>query len=185
MIIPTEVAEKLDNVYKLLVKANQKDHDIWFEHVFLSWQWWLCIILSILPWVLWWKYRKKESTHRLLYGAFFIMIISMFLDSFGTELGYWDYRYEPLPFLPSFVPWDLSLLPIGFLVLVQIKPHFSPIIKAIIYSVLSTFIGEPFFEWLGFYQSLKWNHLYSLPIHFIIFLIGYFLITSKNFEELK
>ena len=118
-----------DDFDKVLVKANQKDHDIWFEYVFLSWQWWFCVILSIIPWILWWKFRKKESTHRLLYGAFFMMFISMFLDSFGAELGYWDYRYEPLPFLPSFVPWDLSLLPISFLILVQIKPTISPILK--------------------------------------------------------
>jgi hypothetical protein len=144
-----------------------------------------CCFLTIVPWILWWKYRKKESTNRLLYGAFFMMSISMVLDSFGTELGYWDYRYEPLPFLPSFVPWDLSLLPVGFLVLVQIKPNISPILKALLFSVLSTFIGEPFFEWLGFYQLLKWNHLYSFPIHFLIFLMGYFLVTGKNFEELK
>lgn len=185
MIIPKEAAKKIDRVYKELVKADQKDHDIWFEYVFLSWQWWLCIILSIIPWVLWWKYRKKESTNRLLLGAFFIMFISTVLDSYGTELGFWDYRYEPVPFLPSFVPWDLSLLPITFLVLVQVKPNTTPIIKAILYSFFCSFIGEPFFEYLGFYQSLKWNHLYSFPIHFFIFLIGYYLVTGRNFEGIK
>ncbi|MCQ6275423.1 hypothetical protein JMM81_10675 [Bacillus sp. V3B] len=185
MIIPEEAAKKIDDVYKTLVSADQKDHEIWFEYVFLSWQWWFCVILSIIPWILWWKFRKKESTHRLLYGAFFIIFISMFLDSFGTELGYWDYRYEPLPFLPSFVPWDLSLLPITFLVLVQIKPNTSPILKAIIFSFFSTFIGEPLFEWLGFYKTIKWHFLFSLPIYFLIFLVGYFLVSGKDFDELK
>ncbi|WP_163538481.1 CBO0543 family protein [Gracilibacillus sp. YIM 98692] len=185
MIIPKEAVKKIDDVYKDLVKTDQKYMDIWFEYVFLSWQWWGCVIFSIFPWILWWKFRKKESTHRLLYGAFFIMLISMFLDAFGTELGYWDYRYEPLPFLPSFVPWDLSLLPIAFLVFVQIKPNSSPILKAFLYSFFCTFIGETIFEWLGFYHLIKWNHLYSFPIHFVIFLMGYFLVTSKNFEGLK
>ncbi|MGG3640954.1 CBO0543 family protein [Bacillus gobiensis] len=185
MIIPEEAAKKIDDIYKSLVFANQKDHEIWFEYVFLSWQWWFCVIFTIIPWVLWWKCRKKESANRLLYGAFFIMLISMFFDSFGAELGFWDYRYEPVPFLPSFTPWDLSLLPVIFLVLVQIKPNISPILKAIFYSVLSSFIGEPFFEWLGFYKSINWTFLFSLPIHFLIFLIGYSLVTSKNFEELK
>ncbi|MGG3575431.1 CBO0543 family protein [Bacillus gobiensis] len=87
--------------------------------------------------------------------------------------------------MPSFTPWDLSLLPVIFLVLVQIKPNISPILKAIFYSVLSSFIGEPFFEWLGFYKSINWTFLFSLPIHFLIFLIGYSLVTSKSFEELK
>ncbi|MGM0877555.1 MAG: CBO0543 family protein [Bacillota bacterium] len=175
----------MDEIYKKLAFADQKDHEIWFKYVFLSWQWWLGVILTIIPWVLWWRFRKKESTNRLLCGAFFIMMITMFLDSIGTELGFWDYRYETLPFLPSFLPWDLSLFPVIFLVLMQTKPDISPILKAIFYSVLCVFIGEPFFEWLGFYHIINWNYFFSLPINFLIFLIGYSLVTSENFEELK
>ncbi|MGN7297415.1 CBO0543 family protein [Ferdinandcohnia sp. SAFN-114] len=182
MIIPEETAKKIDGIYITLAEADQKDHEIWLEYVFLSWQWWLCVILTIVPWVVWWKYRKKESTNRLLYGAFFIIGISIILDSFGSELGFWDYRYEPIPFLPSFMPWDLSLLPILFLV--QIKPNISPILKALLYSTISTFIGEPLFEWLGFYQSIKWNPLFSFPLYFLKFLTGYFLVSRENFEEL-
>lgn len=184
MFIPDETAKKIDDVYKSLVLADQKDHKIWFEYVFLSWQWWFGVLLTVIPWVIWWKFRKKESMSRLLYGAFFVIIISMFLDSFGTELGLWDYRYEPIPFLPSFLPWDLGLLPVSFLVLMQIKPHASPLIKAILYSFMSAFIGEPFFEWLGFYKSTNWNPFFSLPFYFFIFLIGHSLVTSKSFKEL-
>ncbi|EIJ78588.1 hypothetical protein PB1_13559 [Bacillus methanolicus PB1] len=114
MIIPKEVLKKFDEMYRELVLADEKDHEIWFEYVFLSWQWWLCIALTIIPWILWWKFRKKESTNRLILGAFYIMTISLILDSFGTELGFWDYRYEPVPFLPSFLPWDLSFLQCSF-----------------------------------------------------------------------
>ncbi|WP_299093895.1 CBO0543 family protein [uncultured Metabacillus sp.] len=185
MFIPEEAAKKIDDVYKMLVFADQKDHEIWFEYVFLSWQWWFCVTLTVIPWVLWWKFRKKESTSRLLYGAFFIIIISMFLDSFGAELNLWDYRFEPIPFLPSFLPWDLSLLPVVFLVLMQIKRNTSPILKGLFYSIFCAFIGEPLFEWLGFYKLINWNHLFSFPIYFFLFLIGYSLVTSKNFAELR
>lgn len=185
MFIPEEAAKKIDEIYKILVFADKKDHEFWFEYVFLTWQWWFVVLLTVAPWVIWWKFRKKESTSRLLYGAFFIIIISMSLDSFGSELGYWDYRYEPLPFLPSFLPWDVGLLPVVFLFIVQIKPSISPILKALFYSIFSVYIGEPIFEWLGFYQLINWKHLYSLPIYFLIFLIGYSLVSGKNFEELK
>ncbi|MBD1378915.1 CBO0543 family protein [Metabacillus arenae] len=185
MFIPKAVSEKADDIYKALVSADQKYHAFWFEYVFLSWQWWFCVILAVIPWVFWWKFRIKESTNRLLLGAFSIISISMFLDSIGAELGLWDYRYEPIPFLPSFLPWDLSLLPVIFLVLVQIKPNISPVLKAIFYSVISAFIGEPFFEWLGFYKLIRWNHFYSFPIYILIFLIVNSLVTSENFEQLK
>jgi hypothetical protein len=185
MIIPKDVAKKIDEMYKTLVQSDQKDHEIWFEYVFLSWQWWFCIIISVIPWILWWKFRKKESTNRLILGAFYIMTISLILDSFGTELGFWDYRYEPVPFLPSFLPWDLSFLPVLFLFLVQIKTNISPFYKAIFYSVLGAFIGEPFFEWLGFYKMINWNSFFSFPIYLLKFLVGYYLVSGENFEPLK
>jgi hypothetical protein len=185
MIIPAEVATKIDDVYKKLALVNKKDRQIWFEYEFLSVQWCFSVLLSIIPWILWWKFRKKDSSNRLLCGAFFIIAISMLLDSFGTELGFWDYRYEAVPFLPSFIPWDLCFLPVIFMYLVQIKPKISPILKAFLYSVIGSFIGEPIFQWLGYYQPLTWNSLYSFPIYFLKFIIGYSLIMSDNFEVLK
>lgn len=98
MIVPKSVAEKIDEVYRELAHVNEQDRHIWIQYEFLSWQWLLLVLLSIIPWLVWWKLRKKESTSRLLYGAFFVMWFSMLLDSFGTELGLWDYRYEILPF---------------------------------------------------------------------------------------
>lgn len=184
MFIPNDTEKKIDDIYKKLVNSDKEDHEIWFEYVFLSWQWWFCVIITVIPWVIWWKFRKKGSTNRLLHGAFFVTIISMFLDSIGTELGFWDYRYEPVPFLPSFLPWDLSLLPVVFLVLAQIKPNISPVLKAIFYSVFSA-LGELFFEWLGYYKLINWNYFFSLPIYFLLFLIGYGLVTSKNYEEIE
>jgi hypothetical protein len=184
-MIPTEVAEKIDQTYNILVSAQQKDHAIWIEHVFLSWQWWLCVLFTITPWAFWWKFRKRKSTNRLLIGAFFVIVISMLLDSFGAELGFWDYRYEVLPFLPSFLPWDLSLIPVFFLILIQIKPHFYPIMKAIVFAATSAFIAEPIFEWLGFYHPVNWSSVYSFFIYIGIYLTGHYLVSSSNFDPLS
>lgn len=185
MIVPKSVAEKIDEVYRELAHVNEQDRHIWIQYEFLSWQWLLLVLLSIIPWLVWWKLRKKESTSRLLYGAFFVMWFSMLLDSFGTELGLWDYRYEILPFLPSFIPWDLSILPVFFMFLVQIKPRVSHKLKALIYSAVSAFIGEPIFEWLGLYQTLNWSVFYSFPIYYLKFLIGYFFAMNNRFEPLN
>ncbi|MCF6409520.1 CBO0543 family protein [Pseudalkalibacillus salsuginis] len=185
MIIPEEVAAKIDAVYKKLAHANDKDRQIWFEYELLSWQWCLSVLLSILPWLLWWKFRKKESSNRLLSGAFYIISVSMLLDSFGADLGLWDYRYEVVPFLPSFIPWDLCLLPVIFMFFLQIKPKMSPVLKAVLFSIMGAFIGEPIFQWLGYYKPINWNPIYSLPIYFLVYLIGSFLVMGKHFEELK
>ncbi|WP_209123841.1 CBO0543 family protein [Alkalihalobacillus sp. BA299] len=185
MIIPEKVSQKINDAYQLLVSANQIDHAIWLEYVFLSWQWWLCVVLSTLPWLFWYKFRQKKSTNRLLLGGFFIISISMFLDSLGSELNLWDYRYEVIPFLPSFMPWDLSLLPVLFLFIVQIKPNVHPLLKAFLFSIICAFIGEPLFKWLGFYNAINWNEFYSFTIYIVLYLIGHRMICSKNFEEIS
>ncbi|WP_408010223.1 CBO0543 family protein [Pseudalkalibacillus sp. A8] len=185
MIIPEKVAVEIDKIYKKLALVNEEDRQIWFEYELLSWQWFLAFLLSILPWLIWLKFRKKESTNRLLSGAFYIIAISMLLDSFGTELGFWDYRYEVVPFLPSFIPWDLSFLPVIFMFLLQVKPRMSPILKAVLYSIIGTCIGEPVFQWLGYYNPSNWSPVYSFPIYFLKYLVGHILVMSNHYEELK
>lgn len=37
---------------------------IWLKDIVFTWHWWIDLSLTILPWILWLKVRKKESTHR-------------------------------------------------------------------------------------------------------------------------
>ncbi|KRF09957.1 hypothetical protein ASG93_19220 [Paenibacillus sp. Soil787] len=54
-----------------------------------TWQWWICIVLSILPWWFWWKYKNKFYWKELLYSGAIITIITCILDTVGYKLGYW------------------------------------------------------------------------------------------------
>jgi hypothetical protein len=68
--------------------------------------WWFGVFLSIVPWIAWFAFRKKQSTDRLLYAGFFVMVISLVLDVLGDQFGLWHYRFNVIPVLPTYLPWD-------------------------------------------------------------------------------
>ncbi|WP_332694567.1 CBO0543 family protein [Halalkalibacter lacteus] len=122
-------AEKLEELYKQVSEHTNAKYSIWVDSVLFTWQWWVGVSLSMLPWVLWIVFRRKESTLRLLTVGFFVMFLSTFLDSLGVQLGFWYYKHSVLPLIPAYIPWDATLLPVTIMALLQVKPKVSPYLK--------------------------------------------------------
>lgn len=175
---------EIQKVYQKVHELYLDKFELWKEEIVYSWQWWTGVLLTILPWVVWLRFRKKESTHRLLYVAFFVMVIAVWLDSIGVQLGLWYYNYEVLPFSPSYKPWDFTLIPILTISLLQYKPQVNCFLKALIYSLFISFVAEPLFVWGDFVEYSRWKYIYSFPIYFIIYLIAHYLGTRSSFEKL-
>ncbi|MGJ9386192.1 CBO0543 family protein [Salipaludibacillus sp. CF4.18] len=175
--------EQIEKTYNLIVQAHNQMAEIWQENVLFTLQWWFGLTLAIVPWVLWIIYRKKDSTIRLLSAGFFVMLISSWLDFAGVTFGLWYYIYEIIYFIPSFFPWDFSLLPVTIMFLIQIKPNVSPLIKAIFFSVFTSFIAQPFLIWSGLYQPIHWEHIYSFPIYIVIYLIAHYISTRNSWSR--
>ncbi|MFC0471752.1 hypothetical protein ACFFHM_14920 [Halalkalibacter kiskunsagensis] len=57
-----------DNVNQIENLITEK-LDVWFEHVLFSGLWWFGLALSIVPWIFWWRWRKRESSDRLLFAG--------------------------------------------------------------------------------------------------------------------
>ncbi|MFZ3590271.1 CBO0543 family protein [Bacillus sp. DJP31] len=72
------------------------------------------------------------------------MTVSLVLDVLGDQLGIWHYRFNVLPVLPSYFPWDITLMPVTIMFFSQVKPHVNPIIKAVLFTLLTSYISEPF-----------------------------------------
>ncbi|UGB28786.1 CBO0543 family protein [Metabacillus sp. B2-18] len=142
------IDENINQIEKLI----QQKVDIWIEYVIFSPLWWFGVGLSIIPWIIWYFFHKKESRDRLLYSGFIVMVIAIVLDVLGDQLALWHYRFNVIPVLPTYIPWDLTLMPITIMVLLQIKPNTRPIIKAILFALITSYIAEPFFQWLKLYQ---------------------------------
>jgi hypothetical protein len=100
-------------------------------------------------------------------------------------LNLWDYHVDIDAINPSFIMWDMTLLPIVTMTFLQYKTNIHPAIKAVVFAGLASFVAEPLFAWMNFYDPELWRYVYSFPIFIIIYLLAHFCITRKSFEMLK
>ncbi|OLS41132.1 CBO0543 family protein [Bacillus sp. MRMR6] len=177
-----EITDEVKNQIEMLI---HKKIEIWFEHVLFTGLWWMGVGLSTIPWVLWFIFRKKESTDRLLYAGFYVMTISLILDVLGDQLGFWHYRFNVMPILPTYFPWDITLMPVAILFLLQVKPNINPWIKAVFFALITSYLAEPFFHWIDVYAPMAWKYTYSVPIQIFIYMTAHYLSSRNQFAPLK
>lgn len=185
-MLPNEhVVKLIDQNYDQIHVLIQKKNEIWLQHVVFSGLWWFGVGLSIIPWIIWVVFHKKESTDRILYVGFFVMGVSLALDVFGDQFSFWHYRYNVIPIVPTYFPWDITLMPVSIMILLQIKPNGHPLLKAILFGVGASYLAEPFFHWLGIYVLENWRYSYSIPIQIVIYLLAHYLSRREKFSPLS
>ncbi|MBT2663214.1 CBO0543 family protein [Bacillus sp. ISL-45] len=177
--------EKMDHYSRETHEIVQQVIELWMNESLFTWRWWFGLLTTILTWLFWFKYHKKESRYRLLTAGFFVMTISVSFDAIGVQLGLWSYRYEVFPFIPAYIPYDLALMPVIIMSLIQFKPRYSPIKKALSFALLTAFIGEPLLVFTDIYKPLNWRFYYSIPIYLVIYLIAHWLTARKKFDEVS
>jgi hypothetical protein len=177
--------ENLDNVRLLEDKLYYLDLNGWLENEFLTWEWWVLFCLFILPWLLWWKLAKRKwLVESLLFGVI-VMVITLLLDTVGLQFTFWDYPVEFLPVIPRAFPFDVSMVPVPYMLLCQyFRTWKSFIIAQMIMAFAYAFIGEPLCEWIGLIYYLKWNYLYSF-FYYIIIGIGIRALLLKIVSSSK
>ncbi len=172
----------IDNSFQEIFKIY---YQYWLNNIFLTWRWWLLVILIIVSWILWLLFRKKDSTYRLLLAGLFVAITSALLDKIGFWLSLWSYPVTVLPLMPSHILWNLSLGPILVMATIQFKPNINPFLKSVIFSLVIAFIFQPLSVLFGLYDPKVWHHYYSAPIFLVIYLIAHFLSARDKFRPLK
>lgn len=105
----------------------------WKNEVLFTWEWWLGIALTIVPWIIWFFFRKKDSTYRLLYAGLLVSLISLSLDSIGVQIGAWNYLKPITPVIPSYIPFNFTLMPVTVMFLIQLFPLKNPWLMGIIF----------------------------------------------------
>lgn len=175
---------KVEEIYEKAHEIHVKLFEIWLEHMLFTPKWWLLLSLIIIPWTLWFIYRKKESTHRLLFAGMFSTIAAVMLDIMGVVTGLWYYKIKDIPLVSNMITWNFSLIPVSVMFSLQFKPFHNPYIKAFIYSALTSFVAEPLFMWMGFFGYKHWKYIYSFPIYFVIYLIAHYMSKGNKFEKL-
>ena len=170
---------QLTEVSSLFAKAVKED--------FLStWQWWFGLALFIVPWIVWFLFRDKNSTGRLLLGGLLTVILSLTIDLAALSLGLWSYPMTIIPLAPFlFLPYHYSLAPVGVMLALQIKPKMNPLLKGAIFSALAAFGAMKFFDAIGFYDPKHWSSIYDFIIFLLLYFTAYWVTNMESFSKLN
>lgn len=175
--------EAVGHLFEEFHHLHQDYGRLWVDETFLHLDWWISVILSVGAWGFWIFYRKKESTHRLLYSGIFVILISVCLDYIGVAMGLWYYTGKLTPSFPAWLPFNFCMLPVSIMFLIQTKPHIAAWKKSLFFGALTAFIGEPIFTWAGYYVLTGWEYVYSLPIYALIFLFADWLTKRETYSD--
>lgn len=179
------LAQEVEKLYDQLHEISRAYYHLWRESILFSWRWWIALLLIIGPWTLWILVRKKESTARLLLAGAIVAIIASFLDFLGVSLNLWSYPTTVFPLMPSYVPFDLSAMPVSAMLWLQFFPRMKLVWKAPIYGAVGSFLFEPFCDRIGLVIQHGWSYLYSFALLNLIYLLAYFVATRNSFQPFK
>jgi hypothetical protein len=178
-LIQSEKAyNQLDEVSSLFAKLVM-------EEFISTWQWWFGIALFIVPWMLWYKFKKKDSTGRLLLAGILTILLSLTIDLVALSLGLWSYPMVIIPLAPFiFLPYHFSLAPVAIMFALQIKPKINNLLKGVIFSSIAAFGGMNFFNAIDFYNPKKWSTLYDFIIFLTLYYAAYSVTKIESYNKL-
>lgn len=174
--------QEMDRIVEQYGNLHDELETLWANKMIFTWHWWLDVALAVLPWILWIIVRDRKNTHSLLYAGLFTMLAATLLNMVGVSQHSWNYNTLLLPYFPEYLPWDLTVMPVTAMLFYQFFPKINPWLKGAVFGVMAAFIVEPVFMWLGLYELGGWELHYSLPIYFVIFMIGYWMYMRNRRE---
>ncbi|MCD8509312.1 MAG: hypothetical protein LRY73_05140 [Bacillus sp. (in: Bacteria)] len=114
--------EQLDLLQEVRAKLTSVTHlqnEYWNAYSNMgTWQFWLVILMLILPLIALFLYMDKRKALLLGFFGLNYHVWFHYTNAIGIIYGLWEYPYELLPFLPSFA-LDASLVPVLFMFLYQ------------------------------------------------------------------
>lgn len=142
--------------------------EYWINHDLFSFQWWLLVVVLIVPWIIWWKYVDKNRLSQILLFGTLLMLLVMMLDDLGVETHLWSYPYQLISMMPRLISIDQGIIIIAHMFLYQYFSKWKKFIIAnTVMAIIFTFVFEPIVVWLDIYRLENWRYIYSLPIYIL------------------
>ncbi|MBM7693707.1 hypothetical protein JOC77_003151 [Peribacillus deserti] len=84
----------------------------------------------------------------------------------------------------SIFSYDFSLMPVIIMFLISWFHKRNPWVIGLTFAIITAFVSEPIFKWLGIYMPINWKYGYSIPFYTIIYYVAQKIAHSKHFIEL-
>lgn len=159
--------------------------DNWLDTDFLTWGWWLQLILFILSLFVWWKLVEKKRLMEITFLGFLMMTVVIWLDQVGFELGIWYYTIDLIPVFPPATTIDYVMLPVIYSLVYQYCRSWITFLAAVfILAGIFSFVCEPLLNILGFYVLIEWHYYYGFPVYMALGIVFKFVIEKiKSISE--
>ncbi|MEN2765811.1 CBO0543 family protein [Ornithinibacillus xuwenensis] len=177
--------ENLHKVNELEKEALQYDIDGWLQYDLFTFDWWLLVIFFILPWIVWIKLVDRNRMVEIFLFGMFIIKITTITDILGTELDFWQYPTSLLPMFPRAFPFDISMVPVAFMLIYQFFTTWKTYTYALLtMATIYAFVGEPFCVWKRLVIYPNWNYFYSFIFYLVVgTAIRAFIIKLKSLRN--
>lgn len=161
----------------------------WIHHDLFTFQWWLLMVVLIVPWIIWWRYVDKRRLLEISLAGAMVLIICSYLDAVLSEFGLWSYNFEVIPVWPRLISADFAALPVLYMFIYQYFRRWKHFVWVmIIAAAVWSFICEPGLKWLDIYHPYSWKYYYSFPIYIAIgvlvkWLVQMLLVCQNHHAE--
>ncbi|PWW02811.1 hypothetical protein DFQ01_10888 [Paenibacillus cellulosilyticus] len=155
-----------DEIKKVDHELSELRKQYFYHHDLFSFQWWLLLVIAVIPWIIWCRLVDKSKLREILLFGSIISIIVVLLDDTGGELGLWSYPYQLIRLMPRLHPVDFAVLPVCHMLIYQyFRSWKSFVIANVMMSAVFSFVAEPLLVWLHIYDLDKWKYIYSFPVY--------------------
>jgi hypothetical protein len=152
-----------------LIHQLQQINNATFHFGVSSLQWCTLVAFLIVPWIIWIRVVDKDRIHPILLVGMVVIIVTTIFDVIGYYLNFWDYPIIILPLIPSALPFDLSMVPVPYMLLYQFCRSWKSYSMGLLcMALIYAFIGEPFSNWLRLVIYIKWSNMYSIFYYIIV-----------------
>ena len=184
----------LDEIIEIRLRLKEATMTHWLHAELFHLNWWINLILTLLPLYIWWKLVDKQRVFKILTFGLMIATVSIILDIAGINLVWWGYPNQLLPIIPPIFPFDVSNIAVLNMMRYQYFSTWKAFIKAkLVLAATYSFIFEPLFVVFGFYELYSWKYWYSFVGYIIISVLMRWIVEkidlsangSKHKEDSK
>ena len=161
----------------MLSDANAKLHNLmltkWLTQDLFSIQWWGIVGFVILSYILCFSLMDKTRlTKTILYGSL-ISVFSVVIDAVGTSFNLWLYNVNFFPMIPSIFIYDITALPMYFMLIFQRTKSWRTYLVWILgASAFMGFVFTPLMVKIGIGKLIHSNYFISFLLISITGIMG-------------
>lgn len=144
------------------------------------WQIWFLFLMLLVPLVVLFMYIDKRKALLLGFFGMNYHLWFSYTNTIGISLGFWEYPYQLIPFVPSFT-LDGSFIPVVFMLVYQwtLNRGKNIYLYAVLLSAINAFVLKPILVQYHFFSMFKGVNY----IHLFLFYLGLFM-ASKLITDL-